>query len=42
MEEADLADAMPMPDPAEIRSGVYAESQLFEPRVEIVKDRPWR
>jgi TPP-dependent pyruvate/acetoin dehydrogenase alpha subunit len=42
LSEADLADAMSAPDPGEVASGVYADSQFFEPRVEILKGRPWR
>lgn len=38
-DEADLADQMPMPDPAEVATGVY-HGDHFAPRVEIV--RQWR
>lgn len=37
--EADLADQMPMPDPAEVTDGVY-HGRHFAPKVEIV--RTWR
>jgi TPP-dependent pyruvate/acetoin dehydrogenase alpha subunit len=38
-DEADLADQMPMPGPAEVARGVY-HGDHFPPRVEIV--RQWR
>ncbi len=38
-DEADLAEQMPMPDPAEVATGVY-HGDHFAPRVEIV--RQWR
>ena len=41
-EEADLADAMSMPDASHVASGVYHDTQFFEPRVEILKGRPWQ
>lgn len=34
--EADLADQMPMPDPSEVRAGVY-HGDHFEPKVEIIR-----
>jgi pyruvate dehydrogenase E1 component alpha subunit/2-oxoisovalerate dehydrogenase E1 component alpha subunit len=34
--EADLADRMPLPDPAHVRAGVYYGSH-FEPKVEILR-----
>jgi pyruvate dehydrogenase E1 component alpha subunit/2-oxoisovalerate dehydrogenase E1 component alpha subunit len=37
--EADLADQLPMPDPAQVSAGVY-HGDHFEPRVEIV--RTWQ
>ena len=37
--EADLADQMPMPDPADVATGVY-HGEHFAPKVEIV--RQWR
>jgi pyruvate dehydrogenase E1 component alpha subunit/2-oxoisovalerate dehydrogenase E1 component alpha subunit len=36
-EEAQLADAAPMPDPGEVGRGVWAGDELFVPRLEIVK-----
>jgi pyruvate dehydrogenase E1 component alpha subunit/2-oxoisovalerate dehydrogenase E1 component alpha subunit len=36
-EEAQLADAAPMPDPADVGRGVWAGDELFVPRLEIVK-----
>jgi len=36
-EEADLAEASPMPDPASVARGVYAGDDYAEPRLEFVK-----
>lgn len=36
-EEADLADASPMPDPASVARGVYAGDDYAEPKLEFVK-----
>ena len=36
-EEAQLAEASPMPDPADAGRGVWAGDELFVPRLEIVK-----
>ena len=36
-EEAQLADAAPMPDPADVGCGVWAGDERFVPRLEIVR-----